>query len=49
MLVPPTLALAIWLGWPQMPPTLADLEFVMAVEESVIGRTGHDLPSPTRA
>jgi hypothetical protein len=46
MLVPPTLALAIWLGWPRMPPTLADLEFVMAVEESVMAEPGTTAPEP---
>jgi hypothetical protein len=37
MLVPPILVLAIWLGWP---PTLDDLEFTMAVEESVMAEPG---------
>ena len=46
MLVPPTLALAIWLGWPRMPPTLTDLEFVRAVEESVMAEPGTTPPEP---
>jgi hypothetical protein len=46
MLIPPTLALAMWLGWPQMPPTLADLEFAMAVEESIMAEPGTTAPEP---
>ena len=43
MHVTPTLVLAMWLGWP---PTLADLEFTMAVEESVMAEPGTALPEP---
>jgi hypothetical protein len=49
MFLPPTLVLAIGLGWPQMPPTLADLEFTMAVEESVMAEPGTAPPEPFTA
>lgn len=48
MLVPPTVALALWLGWAQAAPTLADLEFMMAVEESVMAEPGTSAPEPYR-
>jgi len=41
-----TLALAIWLGWPVAPPTLADLDFAMAVEEAVMAVPGTAAPAP---
>ena len=43
MLVPPTLVLAMWLGWPT---TLDDLEFTMAVEESVMAEPATAPPDP---
>ncbi len=46
MFVLPSLGLAICLGWPQTPPFLADLEFAMAVEESVMGEPGARPPEP---
>lgn len=48
MLIPPTLVLAIWLGWPLETPRLADLEFLMAVEETVIAEPGTAAPEPYR-
>lgn len=43
MLLPATLALSLWIG---PPPTLADLEFTMAVEESVMAEPGTAPPEP---
>ncbi len=48
MLIPPTLVLAIWLGWPLATPRLADLEFLMAVEETVMAEPGTAAPEPYR-
>ncbi|MGP0063539.1 MAG: hypothetical protein ACLQGP_08075 [Isosphaeraceae bacterium] len=44
----PMFVFAIWLGWPQPAPTLADLEFAMAVEESVMAEPGTIAPEPFR-
>ena len=46
MLVAPMLALVFCLERPQIPPTLADPEFTMAVEESVMAEPGRAPPEP---